>query len=121
MKVSYENGDLRVPFFDALQELPPAQKLELVESMACDDDIIKFVVQQILDGWTENGNHAGKFASAIAQPAAGLDWACREVATRSGDVARQEIERLQNALAGAEKRYQELCWEREEERRGRFA
>lgn len=112
MKLEYKDGKLCFDFYAAVSELPEAEKLQLADTLACDGEVVKFVTQQILDGWTEHGSYSSKFAVAIAEPAGGLDWACRQVALRSGEVAKKEIERLQNALASLEKRYQDLCNER---------
>lgn len=116
MKIKYDKGELRIDFWDMVSEMTDAEKLQLAEAVACDDVVIKFVTQQILDGWTENGNFAGKFATAIADPGYGLDWACRQVALRADEVSRKEIERLQDALRTAEKKYSDLCWEMERRR-----
>lgn len=118
MKVKYEKGELRFNFWEVVAELTDAEKLELAEVVACDDSVIKFVAQQILDGWTENGSFGGKFCTAHADPGHGLDWACRQVALRAEEVARKEIERLQDALRFSEKKYSDLVAEAMERRRG---
>jgi hypothetical protein len=98
MKVRYEEGQIRLNLHDLLAYVQPDQKQELIESLACDDDIITFVTQQILDKYTESGYSGGAYVVACADPVRGLDWAWREVARRSGEVAQLEIERLERAL-----------------------
>lgn len=117
MKLTYERGQLRIPLWEVLLELTDAERQDVVEALSCNDSVIKFVTQQIVDGCTENGYFGGKLANASAEPATGLDWACRRVAMAANDVARKEIERLQEALAASEKKYHDLVWEREDRRR----
>ena len=68
----------------------------------------RYVVQQILDGWTEMRSSNGRLCSAIADPQSGLDWAVREVARRAGDVAAEEIARLELGITQREKRIDSL-------------
>lgn len=66
--------------------------------MSCDGQIVEFVAQQIVDKWTENGFYSGVSCIANADAWTGLDRAWRNVAKASGDVAKREIERLEDAL-----------------------
>jgi hypothetical protein len=43
-------------------------------------------------------SRAGRNCVADSEPRNGLDWACREVAKRAGEVAADEIKRLESAL-----------------------
>ena len=108
MKIKYEEGQLRLNLHDLLAYVQSDQKMELIESLACDDDIITFVAQQILDKYTDSGYSGGAYVVACAEPLRGLDWAWREVARRSGDVAQREISRLELALQHKDREIQSL-------------
>lgn len=98
MTTEYVNGMLQVSLSDILDCMDVAQKKELIESMSCDGQIVEFVAQQIVDKWTENGFYSGVSCIANADAWTGLDRAWRNVAKASGDVAKREIERLEDAL-----------------------
>lgn len=95
-----------------LEGIPAEAKLELMETLACDNVIIKHVVDQILEGWTENFYHGPMSCTAGDSPNYGLDWALREIAKRSGEVAKKEIERLEKALKETKENYWKLLVER---------
>jgi hypothetical protein len=106
---------------ELIESLDPESKIKFIETLACDRDIIRHVVSQILDNWTENGYSGGKFVTAVAEPTEnyGLDWACRQVAKRSSKVAEHEIIRLENALKYKEQEYFELT-KRLDERKNNY-
>jgi hypothetical protein len=105
MTIKYNAGELVLDLHDMLQSVDAESKIKMVESLSCDDDILKHVTAQIIDRWTENVCSAG--SSYIASPTArnGLDWAWREVAKKSSDVAKREIERLEYALRKKNEEY----------------
>ena len=70
----------------------------MIETLSCDDQIIKHVTDQILDGWTENYCSGGSCFIASHSPTTGLDYARREISKRSGELAKKEIEKLEKAL-----------------------
>ena len=98
MKVRYTDGQIQIDIYELLANTPKDQKAVMIEVMACDDDIIKHIVDQLLQGWTENDLAGSRNYTAIQNPKSGLDWACREIAKRSSEVARKEIERLETAV-----------------------
>lgn len=112
MKINYESGSISFELHDLLCQVSPEQKRDLVESLSCDDELVRFVTQQILDKWTEGGYHAGVYCSAVADPGhSGLDWAWREVAKRSSEVAKRDIERLEDAVRRQNEQIRELLQE----------
>lgn len=80
------------------------QQREIADSLACIDPVIDFVVEQIVEGWTELSSQAARDFPAKSEPATALDRARRFVALHAGDVAAEEAGRLQQALALVEKR-----------------
>ncbi len=105
MNVKYKDGKLELNLHELLGSVSAEDKLDMVESLACDDEIIKHVADQIIKKWTENCYHGSTHITATVEPALGLDWAWREVAKRSGEVAKREIERLESAI-----RYKDKCY-----------
>jgi len=97
MEVKYENGRVHFDLDEILAMLTIDEKMAVADTLACQNDVIKFVTQQILDGWTELGSHGIK-CQAASEPSLGLDWATREVAKRAGEVAKREIKSLSREL-----------------------
>lgn len=71
------------------------------------ETVIKYVTDQILDGWTEQSSHGYIDCTAQSNPSSAINVARREIAKRSSEIAKKEIEALENALAKAEKMYYE--------------
>lgn len=104
MNASYTNGQLTISLADLFIGLNDGDKDEFIDRMACEDGIIKAVSDQILIGWTELNSH-GSTCGTKANPTTVLDKLTREVAKRSGEVAKEQIERLELALKDAEEKF----------------
>lgn len=111
MNARYKEGKIEFDLHDLLQDVSIETKLEMLESLACDDQIIKHVADQIITKWTENCCSGGAACIAGAEPRFGLDWAWREVAKRSDEVAEREIKRLEDAIKYKDERYEEALEE----------
>jgi hypothetical protein len=108
MNCEYKDGKLILCAFSVLNSISTETKAELIDALSCERDVIRNVTDQILDGWTQNDSHGAKSVVAQAEPSDGLDWACREVAKRSGEVAKREIERLEEAVKVKDEHIQHL-------------
>lgn len=115
MEAEFKSGVIQIDPCHLFEKMELTQKLELVELLSCDEQIINHVADQIIDRFTENGYGGGVFCSAGVNPVSGLDNAWRRVAKASGDIARREIERLEDALQSAKDDYSQLCDERRRE------
>jgi hypothetical protein len=112
MKLTYDsNGTLSFNILDLIEHMDIEDKLKLIESFSCDDEVIEFVTQQLLEGYTENGYRGSTYYTASTYPH-GLDRARREVAIFSSDIAAKEIERLEEALKKSQEDYYNLLGER---------
>lgn len=98
MNVCYKDGKIEFDFEDLLRSLDEKSKLQAAEHLACHDEIIKHVVDQILDGFTEDGSRGYRCFLSEEEPETALDWACREIAKRSSEVAKKEIEILERSI-----------------------
>lgn len=72
-------------------------RVAVLESVACNDDVIRHVADQILAGWTENGSCGATYVEA--EPRCALSIARRRVALGAGDVAALEIRELTRRVA----------------------
>lgn len=98
MRVQYEDGEIRIDLYDLLEKISGEQKIKMIESLSFDDDIIRHIVSQIITGYAENGWFASHAVTPTSEPIHAIDWACREIAKRSDDITKRQIERLEKAL-----------------------
>ena len=113
MKVEYEKGQLSFSLSALLDGLSKEELDEVVDALSCQEGIIKGVVEQVLDGWTELSS-CGLRGATVVEPHCDLEWATREIAKRSGEVALKEIERLEEELARRQNRNFQLSSENHE-------
>lgn len=97
MSVSVKNGKILLSVNELLENLSTDEKRQLADSLSCEEDIIRDVTAQLLDGWTDAGSHGSKGCDP-SSPHTALDIARREIALRAGDVAREEIDSLMRAM-----------------------
>lgn len=107
MKAIYSAGLLSIDLTDVLENMPAADKVNIIDTLACDSDIIRHVTAQILHGYTEHGSCGYRCTEAYARPTNALDAARRDIAKTSDDIAKREIERLEEALRETTNRLRE--------------
>ena len=121
MKTTIQKGALVIDINDLFRNIADEDKTELFQHIACDDQVIRDVTAQLLDGWTDAGWHGAKSHEAHADTVSvivpAINAGRREIAKRSGYVAKAEIEALEKTLKASEARVREL----EEERRSAWA
>ena len=123
-ELRYKDGDAILSVCSLLGSMTGEAKADLIARLACDDDVIKMVADQIIHGCTDDGSCGSSYVTAHSDDSMGspLDRAQRAVALAAGDVARREIDRLKRELAHKEHQIAEM-YERESSQRehlGRF-
>ena len=108
MKATIEDNELRIDLYHLAESLSPEDRRKFADAAAFCDDIIQYVVQQVLDGATDFGSYSGRAIPPRSEPTRGLDWACRQIALRAGEVAADEIRRLQEGIKMLERENDEL-------------
>lgn len=99
MTVSIDSeGMLIVPLYEILQQLNPDSAEDLIDTLACTDAVIDAVGKQILEGYTEMMSYAARSCPAVPDPHCAMDRLMRDLAKGYDDVAKKEIEDLENAL-----------------------
>ena len=121
MEIKFNDGNLQIDLHDLLDNIREEDLAEFLESISCNNKVIKHVTDQIIDKWTENVYSGSSNITASAEVYFGLDKAWREVAKRSGEVAKREIERLEEALKRRNQEYFDLVNEySKKNREGRY-
>lgn len=93
-------GKLEIDIDDIFDNIPEHAIPDLIERLSCSDQVIKYVIDQVLEGWTENGYH-GSIGSTLT-PSTGLEIAKVRVAKGAGDVANNRIKELEGLVKSAE-------------------
>ena len=96
MKIEIKEGKISIDAYEFIDTFTSEEKLKLVECLACQDEIVKHVADQIIYGWTGNSWHASRGFSGT--PFTELDKAIRFVAEHSGELASREIKRLESLV-----------------------
>jgi hypothetical protein len=116
MELKYnKDGKLEFDLHSLLECAKDETRVELIESLSCDEAVIKHVVDQILDGWTENMFAGTTACGQNAKPMYALDIARREVSKRSSEVAKKTIEDLEQTIERQKqtiRKYEEEEWKR---------
>lgn len=107
MKVKLSGTELSIDLVPLFEQLSVEEKTSLADTLSCDTDVIDFVSEQIINKWTSEGSH-GSYGAASPEPYRGLEAAWRKVAKASGDVAKREIERLQESLKRSNEQVERL-------------
>ena len=104
MKVNYEDGKIEFDLHGILEQVKGERRVEMIESLSCDDEVIRHVSDQIIERWTETCYSGGSCIIPKAHPknSSPLDIAWRKVSKMSGEVAKHEIEKLERTLKNQE-------------------
>lgn len=108
MIAKFQDGKLQLDLHDFLSSVPDEQKVELIESLSCDEAILKHVIAQLLDGWTESCYHGATTALASPEPHTALDKGRREIALRASEQAERTIKAMSQRVADLERREDQL-------------
>jgi len=73
--------------------------------LACHDQIIELVAAQIVEGWTEGGNHG--YTTFGPSPSTALDKAKRYLAESASTVAKEQLQRLETMASDAMQKQRE--------------
>lgn len=109
MTLTYnKDGKLEFDLYSLLQCVSKESRVELIESLSCDEAVIQHVTDQILGGWTEHCFCGAMECGASPSPYNSLDKARREISKRSSEIAKEEIEKLEKALKQTNDELQKL-------------
>lgn len=89
-----ENGNIVINVYDLITGLAAEHRSDIIDAIACQDEVINEVMNQVLDGWTTQGSHAGKGLGGNPDANYGIDGARMRIAKASSEVAAKEIAAL---------------------------
>lgn len=97
---------------DFIELMDDEGKLELIESLACHEAVIRHVSDQIIYGFTESGNSGSKVHHWDADSGSELDKAKNRIAKHSCETAKARIVDLEKECQRLNDKYYELLRER---------
>ena len=83
---------------ELIELISDEDKVDFMQSLACDDIIIKHVTDQLIDGCTKGGYHGSSVWSSESEPSTPLDIARRAIAKSYSKFALDEITSLESSL-----------------------
>jgi len=86
---------------ELIELISPSDLVEFTQALSCWDEVIKSVADQIINGQTKDG-YCGSETPTQSTPSTPLQSVRRAIAINSSDIAKNEIESLQIALARME-------------------
>lgn len=110
MQIKIESGNLVVSVSCLLERLTLEEKRELIQYLACDQQIMNEVAAQITDGFTSEGWHGPISCGASVEPVGGIEAARRLIAEKSSGIAAREIAALKREIMH-EKELGQKGWE----------
>lgn len=108
LRVEYKDGKLTLDVNDLLEGLTDEGRQDLMETLACQDNIINWVAEQIIGGYTPNGS-AGSRSGYGTEPRSALDKARRLLAEQSSEIAKTEISSLKRYAEDQRSACDEWC------------
>lgn len=104
VNVEIKGNDLVIDITSLLERLTSDDKHEIAQSIGCERDVIKSVVDQLVDGFTENSSHG--YSDTIHEQRV-------RILERVSDIRFKVVRKLMRDLAIAkhgEKRHSDLAW-----------
>lgn len=98
MIVNVKDGVVSMPLSDLLRQCSGPDLKDVIDSIACEEEVITQVMNQVLDGFTELGSSAAKDYPEQPEPWSPIDQARRRIAQSADKVANEVIADLQEAL-----------------------
>lgn len=96
--VNLSGRTVEIDLYEVLRCIPTGQKMELIEALSIEDDVIDAVTDQIIEGSTESGSCGGRAYPAPREGATGLDRAIMLIVQRHDEVAAKEMRILHARL-----------------------
>jgi len=105
VNATIKKGEICVDASDLIDSLDDDGRIDIISILACHDQIIESVAQQIVEGWDECGNHG--YTTYSPTPSIALDKAKRYLAESASEVAKEEIARLERMATEANRKARE--------------
>lgn len=102
------HGEICIDVMDVFYNTSDEFKLELVERLSCEDVIIKHVIDQVLNGSTENG-YSGSETIDWQRVNSELQQARERIRLQGNNLLVKELKRLREVLENRRK-YQDNGW-----------
>jgi 2-methylaconitate cis-trans-isomerase PrpF len=92
-----DHGNIIIDPFELIELVPSHLKIELIERLSCEDEVIKHVMDQVFVGLTENG-YAGSESMDDLQISTELQQARERIRLQGNRLLMKEIKRLRKKV-----------------------
>lgn len=94
MNAFIEKGMLSINLYDLLGEFKDEDRAAIIDALACRQEVIDEVMNQVIDGCTTEGSHGPRGWGGNPDATYGIDGARMRIAKASSEIAAKEIEAL---------------------------
>lgn len=108
--MKYERGNIVINVYDLIGELSNEHRAEIIDALACQDEVINEVMNQVLEGCTTLGSFAAQGGGGNPDAIYGIDGARMRIAKASSEVAAKEIAALSEQIK-REKEFGQKGWD----------
>lgn len=105
MRTKIEQGRLSVNVVDLIDGLDEDGRQYVIDALSCQEQVIEYVVAQVIEGCTPQGSHGSRGWAAV--PHSALDKARRYIAKNADLIRSEEIALLESHVARVTKDYQD--------------
>jgi chemotaxis protein histidine kinase CheA len=92
---------------ELISNLNPSDRSDIIQAMACEDDIVRHVAETLALGSTDNGSSGPRATRGLQASPYAIDAAKAYLAMQAGEIAQAEIARLRNLLSTCESRLED--------------
>lgn len=92
---------------DLVSNLNANDRTDIIQAMACEDDVVRHVVEMLALGSTDNGSAGPRATRRLQASPYAIDAAKAYLAAQAGEIAQAEIDRLRGLLGTCERRLED--------------
>lgn len=107
MNVTLKDGKLSIDIYELMDGLSEAELFQLADAVSIQDEVIKRVAQQILDGRTDDDSSGAEDVNPFGLNTSPLTAAKIRIAEESHILAKEQIERMRRHMAWREECHEE--------------
>lgn len=107
VSATVDGGKLQIDLYDLLGSLTGEARANVIDMLACRQEVIDEVMNQVIDGYTSQGSYGPTGLGGNPEAIYGIDGARMRIAKASSEIASREIERLAQEMARLKARINE--------------
>lgn len=108
--MEFKDGKIVLDVYDLISQLPSETRGQIIDLLACQEEVIDEVMNQVIDGYTSKNSHGPRHFGGDPEETRGIDGARMRIAKASSEIAAKEIEALARKIK-SEKELGQKGWD----------